>query len=78
MTWTLFRGNRLFPSRKLSRGFSLLPSLVVMLSVSAALCSVVSSKRAEIAALEKARSSFEESLDGGNEDVEGDWFDVAF
>lgn len=26
MTWTLFRGNRLFPSKKLSRGFSLLPS----------------------------------------------------
>ena len=26
MTWTLFRGNRLFPSKKLSSGFSLLPS----------------------------------------------------
>ncbi len=84
MTWTSFPGSRLsskFPrrlQRKLARGFSLLPTLMVLLSLSALACSAVALRRGEIRALTRERAAFEKGLEKENREIEEGWFNVAF
>lgn len=79
-----FRGSRFNSEKirrlekKLSRGFSLLPSLVVMLAVSASLCSLVASRRAKIGLLEKKRNCIEKQIEESNAETESEWLNVAF
>ena len=76
MTWTSFPGNRV--ERRLSRGFSLLPTMVVLLSISAFMCSLLAARRGSVRLLERERAAFECALDAENARAEEGWCDVAF
>jgi len=60
--------------RCFSRAFTLLPTLVVLLSISVCLCSILFFEKNKNYLLEKQKKAFECELNNKNEEIEKDWF----
>lgn len=63
--------------KEFSEAFTLLPTLIVMLTLSMIACSFLSLEKYQLNLVEKKSAHFEQQLSEKNSELEKEWFNVA-
>lgn len=75
MHWTLFHGSK--TAKTASSAFSLLPTLIILFSMSLFFSALLALGKQELCATERRIINLEENLSESSKCVEEEWFNVA-